>query len=225
MKIQSPVTDYTGTQTYGETVLEFEDGVAEFDGDLNHGVRQYLLGAGYKVGSTAGAVVADAPALPDPREHTDEQVGTALRDAAVDPRPEDFLAPTNAGKDGPEGNPHGPHVVAPQIHASTGQPVVPGPVGSFEKDADGTTVVVSDTDAQERRETEFAERVLVGDEPAPDVLVDMGRNAEPAAADEVPAGNASTEAWRDYARTQGATDEDLDGKGRDELRDTYGPKA
>lgn len=37
-----------------------------------------------------------------------------------------------------------------------------------------------------------------------------------------PAGNASTEAWQEYAKSQGATDEELDGKSRDELRDTYG---
>lgn len=44
--------------------------------------------------------------------------------------------------------------------------------------------------------------------------------------DEVPAGNASLDAWRDYARTQGATDEELgdDGLGRDALRDKFGPK-
>lgn len=42
---------------------------------------------------------------------------------------------------------------------------------------------------------------------------------------EAPAGNASQETWATYARTQGATDADLDGLGRDELREKYGPKA
>lgn len=37
-----------------------------------------------------------------------------------------------------------------------------------------------------------------------------------------PAGNASTEAWQEYAKSQGATDADVEGKSRDELRDTYG---
>jgi hypothetical protein len=41
---------------------------------------------------------------PDPRDDRDAVVGTPLRDAAVDPKPEDFLAPINAG----EANPHGP---------------------------------------------------------------------------------------------------------------------
>lgn len=44
------------------------------------------------------------------------QVGTPLRDAAVDPRPGDFLPPTNAGEPGPEGNPHGPSVVSLQAN-------------------------------------------------------------------------------------------------------------
>lgn len=39
---------------------------------------------------------------------------------------------------------------------------------------------------------------------------------------EKPAGNASTEAWQEYARSKGATDADLDGKSRDELREQYG---
>lgn len=33
-----------------------------------------------------------------------------LRDAAVDPQPEDFPGIPNAGLPGPEGNPHGPNV-------------------------------------------------------------------------------------------------------------------
>jgi hypothetical protein len=37
-------------------------------------------------------------------------LGTPLRDAAVDPKPEDFLPPTYAG----QANPHGPHVVSVQ---------------------------------------------------------------------------------------------------------------
>lgn len=37
-----------------------------------------------------------------------------------------------------------------------------------------------------------------------------------------PAGNASTEVWQDYARSKGATDADLEGKSRDDLRDAYG---
>ncbi len=40
----------------------------------------------------------------------------------------------------------------------------------------------------------------------------------------VPKGGASLAAWREYAATLGASDADLDGKTRDELREQYGPK-
>lgn len=33
-----------------------------------------------------------------------------------------------------------------------------------------------------------------------------------------PAGNASLETWQEFARTKGFTEEDLDGKSRDDLR-------
>ena len=39
---------------------------------------------------------------------------------------------------------------------------------------------------------------------------------------EKPAGNSSIEAWQEYARSKGATDADLDGKSRNELREQYG---
>lgn len=55
----------------------------------------------------------------------------------------------------------------------------------------------------------------------------VGKDDEPApAADkpssDKPAGNASLEAWSEYAKSQGATDDDLDGLSRDDLRDQYG---
>jgi hypothetical protein len=61
----------------------------------------------------------------------------------VDPRPEDYLAPTNAGK----ANPHGPDVVSPEIHASEGvRPVK------------GGEVHVDDTAKQDEAETAHAEQ-------------------------------------------------------------------
>jgi len=39
-----------------------------------------------------------------------------------------------------------------------------------------------------------------------------------------PAGNATLEAWQAYARSKGATDADLDGVSRDDLRTTYTSK-
>ena len=67
----------------------------------------------------------------DPRDVVDEQIGTRLRDAAVDPRPGDFLPPTNAGVEGELGNPHGPHVISPEIHGSESvRTIRPGLVAS-----------------------------------------------------------------------------------------------
>ena len=67
----------------------------------------------------------------DPRTVVNARQGTALRDAAVDPLPKDFLGPTNAGKAGDAGNPHGPHVVNPELHGiEDNRTIVPGPVSS-----------------------------------------------------------------------------------------------
>ena len=83
----------------------------------------------------------------DARDFAEQQVvGTKLRDAAVDPKPEDFLAPTNAGK----ADPHGPDVVSPGIHANQGvRPVKPGPVhvdDTGKQDAAETAHTVASTD-------------------------------------------------------------------------------
>lgn len=125
-KIVSPIDGYTGQATFGSTVLDFKDGAATAD-DVPPGVLAYLRGAGFTVdGKTAepAAANADAPKPVDSRDIVEEQVGTKARDAAVDPQPEDFLAPVNAGK----ADPHGPKVVAPQVHATPEQPVRPGEV-------------------------------------------------------------------------------------------------
>lgn len=63
----------------------------------------------------------------DPREIKPIVHGSRLRDAAVNPKDTDFLPPVNAGLPGEEGNPHGPNVYAPGIHAYQGvRPVAPG---------------------------------------------------------------------------------------------------
>lgn len=200
-KITSPADHFTGRSYVGSLVLDFEDGVCEYDGELTDGAKSYLLGAGFKVGSTQGVTPAsiDGRELPDgddidARDYAEPtQVGTPLRDAAVDPRPEDFLAPTNAG----QADPHGPDVVSPEVHASQGvRPVKPGDVH------------VDDTDVQDELETEHAEAATDGT-PITD---------GPAA----PAGNASREDWAAYVTAIG---QDPGDKGRDQLRDEFGPKA
>jgi hypothetical protein len=138
MKIKSPAPHYTAKDAYGSLVLEFKDGVAEVE-DLPAGVRQYLQTAGYGIDADPEAPEPVEPA--DPRDLSEDQVGTKLRDAAVDPQEGDFLAPTNAGK----ANPHGPEVVSPEIHASEGvRPVK------------GGDVHVGDPAKQDAAETEHA---------------------------------------------------------------------
>jgi len=185
-KIKSPQAGYTGESAFSDgTVLQFKDGVAKHAGDLPQAIHDYLRGQGFGINSDP-ADPAEVPNPPDPRDVTQQVVGTNLRDAAVDPQPEDFLAPLNAGKEGEEGNPHGRNVVNPEIHASGDQAVVPGPVGRY-VETDQTTVlgdgrelqgkrgeVVTDLELQEQREKEYAERVLIGDELVPAVTADMG---------------------------------------------------
>lgn len=144
MKITSPAEGYTAKDQYGSVVLDFKDGVAEHDGDLPAGIRQYLQGAGYGIGSS-NPKRPEVPEVPDPRDIEDGVVGTRLRDAAVDPRPDDFLAPVNAG----EGNPHGPEVVSPEIHASGPAGIRPG------------EVFVEDAEKQDKRESEYAKARLI----------------------------------------------------------------
>jgi len=77
-------------------------------------------------------------------------VGSPLRDAAVDPKPWDFLPPTNAG----EADPHGPLVVAPGLHG-----VGPKPIR-------GGEVFVDAPKKQAKAETDLAQAVLVDGQPA-----------------------------------------------------------
>lgn len=65
---------------------------------------------------------------------------------------------------------------------------------------------------------------LVGDhvyEPDDSAQEEVAPNGERDATVEPPARNASLEAWQEYARTQGLTDADLEGKHRDDLRDQF----
>lgn len=229
-KIYAPNPDYSGTYTWGDgTVTDFHDGVAEVDQDLSPAVRGYLASNGYGIGKPAPSPADEPTTPPDPRDVSTDQVGSRLRDAAVDPRDDDFLPPINAGKEGDAGNPHGPNVVAPEIHASAGQAIAPGPVGRLEHDDDGTPVVVSDTDAQAAKETELAQRTRIDNEPVPQVVADMGEAPAPHTPDAgEPKGGAKREEWVDYARSQGAPEAELGELGtegalsRDDLRAKYG---
>jgi hypothetical protein len=118
-RITTPVPGYSGQ---GPGNIMFQDGVGESD---DPAVIAYCQGAGY--GIDADPPARQTPEPPDPRK-VEERSSAPLRDAAVDPRPEDFRAPSNAG----EANPHGPLVVAPGI-ADGSPPAAPQEAEGKEK--------------------------------------------------------------------------------------------
>lgn len=154
VKVYAPNEAYAGT--VGD--IRFEGGVASVD--EGHASMGYFRRRGYGIGKKAeaeAALPADKlePTVEgkpiDARDYaTSTPFGSPLRDAAVDPAPTDFLPPTNAG----EGNPHGPSVVAPGIHAVGPAGIRPG------------ETFVDDTDRQQKEETELATTVLVEGAPA-----------------------------------------------------------
>lgn len=154
-KVEAPNKEYSGP---GPGDVVFENGVAEVE---DENALNYYRQAGYKVSGKVDNPV-ESPEPPDPREVTEEVVGTRLRDAAVDPEPTDFLAPTNAGKV----NPHGSSVVSPEIHAS-------GPAGIRPGD-----VFVENAAKQEKRETEFAQARLIEGKPFADAVAEEMPDAD-----------------------------------------------
>lgn len=160
IKISSPVEGLNITSAVGPTVLNFKDSVAEIDSDeLTPGLRRFLDRNGYGIGGgEAKGRETETPQPPDPRKVNHEQIGSKIRDAAVNPKDKDFLEPSNAGK----ANPHGTEVVSPEIHASQGiRPVKGGPVhvddpaqqASSEKAhaaaaTDGTPVTLTDEERE-----------------------------------------------------------------------------
>jgi hypothetical protein len=197
--IHSPVEGFTGDGPGG---LKFEDGRAETD---NERLVAYCRKAGYGIDGTDPE--PPEPVEPaDPREHGTDHLGTRLRDAAVDPEPDDYLPPTNAGQD----NPHGPRVVAPGIHAAPPAPIHPGPVpGEPEEQAEQETALAAEvltTGADVREATQAAAE----DNPQPD---------------KPPARSASKATWLDYAVTRGMSREDAEAATRDELANRYSQKG
>lgn len=215
-KVEAPNKDYDGPGPGGAV---FEKGIAEVDDEA---ALNYYRSAGYTVSGKVESPI-ESPEPPDPREVTEEAVGTPLRDAAVDPQPGDFLAPVNAG----EGNPHGSEVVSPEIHASGPSGIRPG------------AAFVEDVAKQEEREKEFAQARLVENVAAaeavkaevPDVddkgdlgisdpgSAEQGReaardNAKPKQAD-------NKAAWVDYAVEQGAERDEAEAMTKAELVERY----
>lgn len=132
--------------------LKFVDGVAETD---DPAILAYAERHGYGIGNKK-PTGDQTEEQPDSREvHADGPVlvGGPLRDAAVDPRPEDYLPPTNAGK----ADPHGPLVVAPGIHAVGPAPVAPGAVHEDKETALAEDVLVEGQNVGEATKAQAGE--------------------------------------------------------------------
>jgi hypothetical protein len=192
--ITSPVK-FTGRTYIGPLILDFTDGKAVAgDAALNDGIRRYLAEQGYGIDADARPP-AEAPAPPDPRDRADATQINRLRDAAVDPKPEDFLPPVNAGAE----NPHGPQVVAPGIHAAPGKPIHPGPVGRGGTGDEPT--VVPDPDAQGANESTLAQASLVDQVPAGDAVQAAAARADQVNADQPGASAGGKKPTRRAAKT------------------------
>lgn len=222
VQVNSPVEGFNG-EVAGVT---FTDGVGEVEKDS--AAYGYFERRGYGLGRSK-AETPEIPEPPDPRDVTLQQVGSDLRDAAVDPESEDFLPPTNAGK----ANPHGPLVVAPEIHASQGvRPVR------------GGDVHVGDTAAQQAAELEHTTAAVSGgpvpatapseadslneDGSVPTFTGDAAETEEDVAAAaayadvEQPAKSASKADWVEFAVANGADRDEAEKTTRDALVDQYG---
>lgn len=219
-KIEAPNKGYNGPGPGGAV---FKDGVAQVDDEA---AINYYRSAGYSVSGSTDNPVEPAPEPPDPRDLEDEVQGTRLRDAAVNPEPEDFLAPINAG----QANPHGSTVIAPEIHASGPKGIRPG------------VVAVDDHGKQEEREKEFADLRLSQRKTAAEanqtVISDMDARgplgisdpgsaevgeaeAEESSSEAAPAKSDNKAAWVDYAVSQGADRDEAEGLTKAELQDRY----
>lgn len=213
--VQAPVPDFEGVVAG----VIFTKGRAE---TTDARALAYFRRKGYTVdGETT---TPPTPEPPDPRLIGNdgdgiEPVGTKLRDAAVDPKPGDFMPPTNAGV----ANPHGPDVVAPGIHAAPPSPITPGPVSS-------------DPKVQEAVETAVADAVLAQGAPVGAVVdAAAAANTEGLTVGDItptddgdvvaevakPAKSAKVAEWRAYAVAQGMTEEEADQLTKDELIDAY----
>lgn len=138
-----------------------------------------------------------------------ERFGAPLRDAAVDPKPDDFLAPINAG----EADPHGPEVVSPEIHHD-------GPAGLKPGD-----VHVDDLPRQEADEKALAEAVLIDNKDKGEAVAAMGDEpdgVEDAEDDGSPKHSASKAMWVDHAVEMGADRDEAEAMTRADLIEKYG---
>lgn len=170
--IYSPVEGFTGTVAG----VDFADGTGETD-DLQ--ALAYFARQGYGIDESA-TVETGAEKTENVRPQV--QAGTPLRDAAVDPQSDDYLAPADTAE----------AQVSPHVHGDEAgaKPIVSGDVPG-------------DPSTQDVKET---------------VATVEATDTTP----EEPAGNAPTDEWQAYALASGATEADIEGLGRNELREQFG---
>lgn len=125
---------FIGSPAKGHPRVRIIEGVGYTD---NPAFIRYARTAGYRLEEVDSVPGEYALAVSMLDGASQEQIGTPLRDAAVDPRPGDHLAPVNAGKPGSDGNPHGGYVVSVQAHSprSGNPPFVrhgPGKTGPYQ---------------------------------------------------------------------------------------------
>lgn len=136
-RITAPVDGLNGLGVGG---LQFVDSVAYTD---NPSIIAYCESSGYTV------------------EDSDNESGTAIRDAAIDPRPGDHHAPVHAG----EADPHGPAVVSPEPDGHV--PPHVEPVEVPEGDLDARVLWVSEAgdqdEARERANALYEHEKAAGD--------------------------------------------------------------
>ncbi|MHA7153963.1 hypothetical protein [Arthrobacter sp. TMN-50] len=118
-------TSFIGSPAKGAPRVRIIDGVGYTENDA---FVAYARTAGYMIEKVDGVPGEYALAVGVLDGGSFEQIGSPLRDAAVDPHREDYLAPVNAGPAGPGGNPHGSNVVSVQAvsPASGNTPFVSG---------------------------------------------------------------------------------------------------
>lgn len=199
-KVYSPNPAFNGRR--GDIV--FKDGVADVADDDPQ--MRVMRKHGYGIGERPQAMPVPVDELP---VHFDGHVtqGEPLRDAAVDPKPEDYLAPINAGK----ANPHSPEVVAPEIHHDGPAGLKPGEVH------------VDDPAAQEADEKALAKAVLVDNMDKGEAVAQAaGPDENDTEDDGTPKRSASKATWVAYAVALGADEGEAEAMSRNDLVEKYG---
>lgn len=236
VKVYAPNEEFEGAVAG----VAFARGVGEAELEEGSLTRRYFERAGYGIGKRPPkAEPAPEPAVSALEASAIASVGGRLRDAAVDPHPDDFLPPVNAGK----ADPHGPHVVSPEIHHDGPAGLRPGVVavddpsrqsaeesaiaeavlidrqdkgealGVFGPDADMGELGLSDPGSAEAGRTEAARMVEAGEVTTADELRD---------ANEAPTKSAKVAEWRAYAVGQGVTEAEAEGMTKDQLIERFG---